>query len=401
MVLTLLLVLPELCVEEWTGIGQELKVAAYSLIQRRLSSEATLPVTIVDISALQPQSIPGTDVPTATPRRTLQELIKAIAEETPSAIGVDIDFSPDDKGWIDPLHDPQFFRFCLKLKSDKHIPVFLGVHRSQNMKPEAWLGDQEYESLAAGIAIPNDTRKMLRNLQVVGSPLKSMAFQLADAKEIKPAPWWVTKIGHWAIEMSPETKLTPSLSANEFFVDYSARNLLRDQRVDYESARTDAWRLRERFCGKIVIIGPAELDRTTDVFSVMNESVTGSVIHACAAYTLVQTAPLYALTPFWGNLIVDLGLSLFVLLMVGLTWYSFPGQTVAVHRLQVFSTFVIAAGAVVVGVMFVRTHRIMWDGFIIVLLVLCLHSSFERFVEWLLSARRGNFIIDHRQEKTH
>ena len=186
----------ELLFENSTIVGREFRLTGYRLIQHRLSSTLSepLPVTVVDISDLEPELVPGTNSK-VTPRPELQRMLGLIGDQGPSTIAIDIDFSPDENGWIDPVHDPQFFEACLNLKSsgDRYIPVYLGVNRAEVLGPESWLGNERYEPLAASMIIPRDARKMITELQVPGSPkpLLSLATRLADAyRGQRSTPFW-------------------------------------------------------------------------------------------------------------------------------------------------------------------------------------------------------------------
>ena len=106
---------------------------------------------------------------------------------------------------------------------------------------------------------------------------------------------------------------------------------------------------------------------------------------ACAAYTLVQSAPLYELT-LVGNVLISLALSAAVFLLVGGLWYSHPGKRLAMERVRGFCTLLVSAAALLAGVIFVRHTHVAWDGFFIVLLALALHRRFESLVEWLREA---------------
>jgi hypothetical protein len=89
------------------------------LVQSLLASDLEsqeLPIQVVDIGGLEKAPVlGGNDV--ATPRTELFGLIKAIANEGPRAIGVDIDFSPDRNGYKNPAEDPFFFRSIAELSS--------------------------------------------------------------------------------------------------------------------------------------------------------------------------------------------------------------------------------------------------------------------------------------------
>jgi hypothetical protein len=117
----------------------------------------------------------------------------------------------------------------------------------------------------------------------------------------------------------------------------------------------------------------------------MNEPVTGPIIIACAAYTLAQSTPLYELTT-GGYILINLTLSAVAFLLIGGIWYSNPGKKVAVERVRILSTLLVAAAVVMIGVTLVRHTRVAWDGFLIVLVALALHRRFESLVAWLRAA---------------
>ena len=387
--LTLILIGLELLFENFTIAGQEFRLTGYRLIQHRLSSglNEPLPVTVVDISDLEPQLVAGTDSK-ATPRRELQQMLGIIGDQSPSAIAIDIDFSPDKNGWIDPVHDPQFFEMCLTLKSpsDRHIPVYLGVNRAQLLGPEAWLGNERYEPLAASIIIPRDARKMITRLQAPGSPkpLLSLANRLADAYRGQQTTLFWARWGQYlGLLESPSQPDLQGVDIKESMIDYAPRSLLQKEKIRYEQIQSlGVDEARERLFRKMVVIGAAELDKTTDVFSVLDEPMPGPIIIACAAYTLVQSAPLYELT-LVGNVLINLALSAVVFLLVGGLWYSHPGKKFAEERVRAVCTLMVATVAVLAGVMFVRHTHVAWDGFFVVLLALALHRRFELLVEWL------------------
>lgn len=387
--LTLILIGLEMLLENFTVMGREFRVTGYRLLQHRLSSALSepLPVTVIDISDLEPELVAGTDSK-ATPRRELQQMLGVIGDQSPSAIGIDIDFSPDKNGWIDPVHDPQFFETCLTLKSpsDRHIPVYLGVNRSQILGPESWLGNERYEPLAASMVVPRGAQKMTTELQIPGSPkpLFSLATRLADAyRGQQSIPFWA----RWGQSLGLLESLSQSdlqgVHVKELMIDYAPRFLLQKEKIRYGQLQSlGADQARERLFHKIVVIGAAELEKTSDVFSVMNEPTPGTIVIACAAYTLVQSSALYELT-LVGNILTSLALSAVVFFLVGGLWYSQPGKRFDVERLRVVCTLLVAAAVLLAGMLFVRHTHVAWGGFVIVLLALALCRRFESVIEWL------------------
>jgi CHASE2 domain-containing sensor protein len=106
---------------EHTQFGQRFELLGYNIAQGRLTPRH-VPVTVVDIGGLTLR--PGA----ATPRKTIERAIAAVVDQQPSALGVDIDFSPDEHGYLHP-HDPAFFQFCLDTSSESGVPIFLGIAR--------------------------------------------------------------------------------------------------------------------------------------------------------------------------------------------------------------------------------------------------------------------------------
>lgn len=150
---------------EQTSFGERLSLKSHDLLHRPLL-HSDMPVSIVDMSELQSADFDlNSSRGVATPREPLRRMIEAIAEARPKAIGVLIDFSPDEDGRIHP-RDPEFFQFCLNLRRQKGIPVFLGIYRTLPEPPARWLGGAEYESLAANMLIPKDSRKMLSEIRL-------------------------------------------------------------------------------------------------------------------------------------------------------------------------------------------------------------------------------------------
>jgi hypothetical protein len=158
LVVTLLLVAGKLLVET-TEFGRQMQLMTYNLLQLRLESTDRPDVVVVDIRRLETEGPPGRRI---TPRKPLLDLVTAIAEHEPRAIGLDIDMSPDEQGYMDGLYDPFYFREFLRIWAQRCVPVFVGVHRTRGEDPEVWLGNEEFAPLAAAIVIPFDTRKMMQ-----------------------------------------------------------------------------------------------------------------------------------------------------------------------------------------------------------------------------------------------
>jgi CHASE2 domain-containing sensor protein len=402
-VLFIVIVLGVKHVIEHTTFGEQMKVMGYNFLQTRLSSESP-PVTIVDITKLAPESVEiNGETVTATPRKTLEQMIAAIAEQHPKAIGVDIDFSPDEGSYILPT-DPEFFQFCLDLQEKKDVPVFLGVNRTIANPAAEWLGDKKFEPLAANILIPRDSRRMLNVLQVGNGkvrgykPSRSMSALLADAYgegETSAVGQWIhgLLIHFNLVKKFSNEEIDSDLSVKDFLVDYGPLASLKSERIKYPDDLKDS-RNRKKFEDRIVLIGDATLGEAADTFvvPVRNEPVPGIFLHASAAYTLIK-APLYDLTEA-GHIVLDVLLAGIVLLGVVLIKYRYNDaeqRDVAAKKWRGRLTLLIVLAAVVVGVAFVRITRIMWDDFFLALLLLVFHPSIEHHAEGLWTKIKGVF----------
>lgn len=398
------LVLAIKLVVERTTFGKQLELMSYNLLQLQLSSER-VPVTIVDISDLEPQvfNIDGR-TGKATPRESLREMIQAIADQEPKAIGVDIDFSPDENGYIHP-RDPEFFQFCLDTQKQTRVPMFLGIKRTISKAPAEWLGSEKYQDLAANILIPKDSKRMVNVIRVGDElkpggagkesiPSKAMSVVLADAygRESNDSLRWHQRLHEFGIEelkrfefieRMSEKRLGPGLSVEDFLVDFSPLESIEPLRTINPVVLGDQSQ-RRRFEGKIVLLGDGTLNKAADTFVVpaRQQPYPGVFLHACAAYTLIRE-PLYEVTQK-GRLGFDILFSVSILLAVifiRLYYRNKASEKVAMYRLQGFFTLLVVLAAIIVGVVFVRTTRVMWDDFFLALIALMYHPSIGRYLE--------------------
>lgn len=319
-----------------------------------------------------------------TPREPLKEIVKAVAEQHPKAIGIDIDFSPDEFGYISK-DDPNFFDFCLNIREKENIPIFLGIYGSLVLGPEKWLGRPQFKDMAAYIAIPNSeetqpTTKMIERIQPnnISKPCPSMAFALANTYR-EPAPSWIG----WAVKRADE-KTTKEFSASEFLIDYGLIEELIRGRLRAVNA-TDISNHENALKGKLVLIGRATPGKTIDQFVIpgRGQPIQGIYIHASAVYTLLQ-APLYKLTAY-GRFIADL-LASFILFgsiaLIRLAYMLKMQSDVEAHRLQAILTGLVVIIVFLLGDLLVQSIRLIWTDFLLVIGALFLHSPSDRFIRW-------------------
>jgi hypothetical protein len=367
---------------ERTVFGQHFEMMTYDVLQLRLLSTRPtedLPLVIVDINDLETAPPNGAgDAPRATPRRPLRELLNAIADQQPRAIGIDIDFSPDNNGYI-TAQDPEFFQFCLDLKARTHIPLFLGIARSQALPPGVWLGSKDYAELATSITVPRENRKMLRWIQVSESAPRRPTISAALADAFQFSDYRIPRWLGWAVRRRSEKRLLGGMSVGEFLVDYSSVETLEKERLRTKDPRVIAdqgWLLRD----KVVIIGDATRGRASDTFVIpgRQEPFPGIYAHACAVQTLIN-APLYELTDT-GRLIIDPALGLIAFSIVVLIRLHYRGnaeQVVSTWWLHHALNILMTGGVVIVGAALVHATRLMWNDFLLVGAVLLLHQPAE------------------------
>jgi CHASE2 domain-containing sensor protein len=369
---------------EHTRLGHGLEELGYEFLQGRLTFDK-VPVYVIDISDLKPTTeiIDGRPY-TATSRAELRAIISAVVEQEPRAVGVDIDFSPDDAGFITP-GDREFFRFCASQK----VPVFLGVHRTLALPTAAWLGDPEFEPLAAGIILPNDSRRVPKWIKTGehNPPGRTLSGAVAAAFGESRCEGAERLCGAGLAEQVSEREFKSGGGAGEIAVDYSPLEKLSEDRTlrtkNPEVIRDQGRRLR----GQIVLIGDAGTPRGRDFCRVpgREQLVPGVYCHAAAAYTLVQ-APLYELTTR-GRILLDITLSgLIIIALALIRLLSLRGRRggPAVERVRGWLTLLVILAAFVLGVLFVRRTCVMWSDFLLALGFLALHPSIEHRLEHLL-----------------
>jgi hypothetical protein len=389
---------------ERSDFGRLFEQMTYDLLQLELlSTRRAQDVPIVlDISPipLEP-SKKGSDARPLTRRQSIQQIVEVIAtkEKAPLDIGVDIDFSPTVDGYADP-YDPTLFDFLLKKKADTNIPIFVGVHDSVALGPENWLRDRQFIDLAACIAVPipekgQSTMRMPEWIELNYSPSQGYTIK-------KRCPALGALLAHASVERMPTwaglfvrsefNRQESALTASEFLVDYSPLDELTSSKVEV-GGPSDVVNLSVR--NRMVLLGRAT--NTNDMFVVPGrheKPYPGVFLHACAAYTLRHSRPLYYLTSI-GRCSLDVLFSMMVfgsVLLFGLHLNKKSHEETGATALHSLLTFVVVLSLVVLAVRFVQVHHLMWDDFILVVCVLLAHSPLERAmgqsIRWLSKSFR-------------
>lgn len=369
---------------EHTRFAHNLAFASNRFFQSGLRSPATAPVAIVDISDLPPT---GPSVRPITSRKALGDLLTAIVRHQPKAVGIDIDFSPDEHGVIDHA-DTQFFDFCLRLEKSSGVPIVLGVDRTTGAAAHEWLINDQYRSLPATIRIPHQPRHMPSAIAGPDGapPLRSMSAALAAAYGNKNAESdWLAR-AHGAIAPRLQRiglirqfsrREDHGITFDEFLVDYSSIESMFIVRTVSDCVLGDT-ALDEPFEDKIVLIG--DVRGASDRFPVVGRETLypGVMLHGAAATTLIRGA-LYEVTP-WG------GIALTFILITGVLAPVFVVRAYArtrgkklwvTARLQGTLIVVATILAIACGGYLVRLTHVMWDGFFLAFFALAFHQPVE------------------------
>lgn len=366
---------------EQTDAGHRLESYGYEILQSYLPnfvSKEDMPVIVVDIGKLKG----GTDEE-PTPRDNLKEIIGAIAKAHPKAIALDIDFSPKEEGGWQDDNDPEFFDYCLELK-EKGIPIFLGVERSIESRPEAWLGLEKYKSLAVGTRFQfPDTNKVILWLKSPNTQEIIPSLSLALAKNYREnLPKQPALLASMLEEIKDYDLKTEISSDNEFvdtkaLVNYNMLEAMKSQSLSTIS-RSSIEEHKERFKDKLVLLGRIT-NPQGDVIRVMgrDKDIPGVLLHASATYTLAKS-PLFEFT-HTSRILIDILLPLFILILIAIVRYrnrknadyNWHGKQWLAIILTVFLVFV-------GGVVLVRGVGIIWFDFLIVILALLFHPIVEK-----------------------
>jgi CHASE2 domain-containing sensor protein len=383
-VLTVLITMANAALEHNWWVEQFRRVG-YESIQRSLNppSEETLDqVALFDIS--RAASLERTEEPASgdprhlTPRKALKTLIRNLDQAGATGIVVDIDFSMEGGTWRS-RDDPDLMQFSKSL----HKPVLLGVYSAEGNEPSQWLGP-DFVSLAVGISFPRgDLRHSTYKVDVEGYPqrgLLNLAPQLAKRLETEKRRD-IPRLVKWAVRdqfVHYEGDRKPRLMETLFPVDYSAAQELR-KRVHVltttEVSSQDA-------SGRVAFVGDFE---GPDQHPIPNgdgtEVIPGTILHALAYLSLVVDRRLWELSPL-GRFALDLALVSSGLILAGavrLYYLKHFGKRVHIHKLEHLWYAVVAAAVVLAACWWVGKHRVIWDDYLWVALLLFFHPTLEEY----------------------
>jgi CHASE2 domain-containing sensor protein len=396
-VITLLLCLGQVSLEH-SGFWREYEVPAYRFLHNWVASDNYdpnyLPVVILDISKLEVSKEKG-DV---TPRDKLTQLLEAVLKQRPKAIAIDIDFSPNKDGMYVTDEDPKFFNYCLRVKKEGRVPIFLGVDEAKAELPQDWLGGARYKELAVALIVPEeDTRRIPLWLKVGDTseqlPTLSAALSNAYGKMPKRPPRWLAHI----IEMD-ENRLPASEHSLEdegftyadMLVNYSKLDAIEKSKINLDVLPEfgNAFYLphAENLSDRLVIIGDADKALHEDNFNIegFSKPAPGVYLHASAVYTLT-TQPIYEFSHA-ARLIIDVLISVILILSIAFIRYRhrLSGDNYPWHKQQSRLTKIAAVIIPIIGILLVRYLSILWLNFGLVGAALLLHPKVEKGLHHLI-----------------
>ncbi|PZP32811.1 MAG: hypothetical protein DI603_08995 [Roseateles depolymerans] len=387
---------------EATPFGHWAEEQTYSFLAGLLPNFAKdgAPVQVLDISHLGGRISTDGKRLEPTDRKQLLELLNAVAQQQPLAIGVDSDFSPSDRwtgGWVTNA-DPAFFEDCQKLSKRLRVPIYLGVFRSIREQPKAWLGVPAFKDMAAGLWLPKpDARRLPLEFRTARSEtaiasgqtseiLPSLGAALARSVRIDdPAPLTISKT---FLELDTTRKLKVDLDGSallvkDSMVDYSFIDQMEREvliKVTPDEVRKNGDRLR----GRVVLLGNAT-DEAGDKFPVPigPENRNGIFLHAVLASSLIAH-PLYEFK-HGTRLLLDAVISS---LLVGAVVLLSKRTTDEDEEHAVETRVLLAAVAIVLvsGIIFLIASRIVWLDFLLVVFFLLVHPSAESRIKKVADA---------------
>jgi CHASE2 domain-containing sensor protein len=386
---------------EHSAFGRQFEQAMLNLQQLRLAGALTgrdLSVAVVDITDVPRRPRTGPDDPElVTDRRTLREIVSAIASAGALAIGVDVLLDPPRVTDALTADEIQLLESSLDAQTldGRRVPVVVGISDGIVRGRARWLGDERFADLAGYVLVPKPTedlsttmmvREMTIDVDGAETRVPSMAFALARAattieRSRHAAGAWLA--AHLSALIEAERDVEHGVfTSREFAVNFGPLPSLAAGTVRASSAAEIAASPR-RLAGKVVLVGRAQTGQTTDVFTVpaQSEPIAGVYLHAAAAYTLLE-APLFRLTHL-GRVAADVVVSLGALTIVFLVLAAREsGDAHEVSkRVEWIVVTSVAALVFVVGYFGVTRTGLLWTDCLMVAVALVLHPPLGRALE--------------------
>ena len=372
---------------EQRPLGKYFNNFEYALLQQSLISEfeAARPLrpkdpqmpVVIDISSIRQDKSQPTD------RVKLDKLIGRLREMNAAAIGVDIDFSPDDQGRFVNPKDPQFFLKWVGLDN-----VRVGVFRREGDEPRRWLGRSEFETLAAGMMLPEaDSNYAYHYTSRIDSTAPAV-----DLLEMPTALFAILHpgMGPGSVEDRHLIRTVEGgkLLLGEYPIDYSVLDHI--QRIPYRDTE-DLQQWENAIARRSVLIG--DLSDTEDLRCTAHrqEPVSGVLIHACALATL-NRGLLWHVNEAT-NLLCDLGLIFVIIATTGfvrhIQVFTPRMSGTNAHAMEILVCGCASFAVLTVSMLFIQISHFFWPDFLWLVAGYFLHPYFGEVFGITLTGIRG------------
>ena len=374
---------------EQRPLGAYLNNFEYALLQQALISEfaAARPLhskdpqipVVIDISSIRLDKSQPTD------RDKLDGLIGQLEEMNAAAIGVDIDFSPDDQGRFVTPKDPQLFIKWVPLGN-----VRVGVFRREGDEPGRWLGRPEFRPLAAGMMLPEADS----NYAYHYSSRTDFRSPADDLLEMPAALFAVLHPGPGPGSVQDRhlirTVVDGKIRLGEYPIDYSVLDQI--QRIPYHD-RGDLKQWEDTIARHSVLIGDLRDTADSRCTAHRREPIPGVLIHACSLATLSRGL-------LWHidgatSLLCDLGLLFVIVAATGFVRHIQVSvrrlSSINAHAMEILTCGCASLAVLAVSLVFVQITHFFWPDFLWIFAGYFLHPYLREVFGVTLIGIRGFF----------
>jgi len=372
-----------------TPYAEYLKNFEFAILQSALRSDFAVAQPLSDKDKfIVPAVIDISPIPfdrdKPTDRSMLEELVNKLENMNAMAIGIDIDFSPDDRGDFITDRDPVLFDRWSKIGN-----IRIGVSRREGDPSYTWLGHRQFTPLAAGMMLPAGEAGYARLFGALS--LQPMVGGRGGAS-LRQLPCALYGIVHGpdAAPCEPGEARGQHL-ATRFPIDYSLLGVIQYLRYNGQPKILDVW--SEEIDRRAILIGDLRDNGDSRSIPGFDRPVAGVMIHAAALATLNRGLLRYV--DHRESLLYEFGLFALVVaigLAAPFTIRSSPGERMDENAVEILSSIAAALAVLAVSFLFLRRTRIFWPDFLWIAGAFLLHPYVGRVVGVLWKGTRA-FLV--------
>jgi CHASE2 domain-containing sensor protein len=384
-----------------TPTGKDIERLIFASLQRLFPSfSSDLPIIVVDMS----KTPRGKDQ--VTSREALKQTLTAIVAQKPAAVGIDLDFSPTTNDWQSP-DDSKFFKYCLQLREESKVPIYLGVGRGMGSPAREWLGLEQYKTMAAALRAEEDTMRLPQWIQSKDTNDRLPLMSAALASNIERAHKdLATGISHTVPVFTSGEDHVEVRGENDVPFGSSLVNYSRLPQIQRETSfMLDPKAIAESgkiFRDKVVLIGDVTDSDSHDHFYVPGhtEPIPGVFLIASATYTLA-IEPLYEPNPTTCR-VVDLLISILIFGGIEFLRFRYVNKVEGTRFEKKKGQFIVILIAFIwaFGLFLVIGLNIFWFDFPFVTLAIVLHPKVEELFHDLWKNLRGKTVSKGKAHST-